>query len=439
MSARGNELVELYDALAVVYRAVPSSAASEWQSALQSVVYGGELLADGAVCYGAQQKERNDGTREEYAQANGDGDRVTAFSALDVAEPRPQDKELLPSGAVVPVAPESGEVLPVHVSEDGVDEAIVLLAEFPAAPTADKPGTGATTVLDPERVRAARGAVATETGSSAEVSLLFVSDTHVGYENRVTTGSGDLKPWVDELSSTDMFERIRNIAIAQNVDAVVHTGDVLDHNVDMESLDAVQSELDWLSAFGIPVYCIVGTHDLMSEQARYGVSVDGIAWLKQQVQSGMITELSTRPEQVADTALSLYGVSAGNVGIDDVAGGYSLSWQPTDLAFTPSAQDLNILCLHDGFTPYRTASTDVNLDKMLAESPVSFDCVLIGDEHHPKNGDFDTGYTFEARNGTPVLYTGPAMRISDAYENHDAFVTEVNISSRGVTTARHSV
>lgn len=76
MSARGNELVELYDVLTVVYRAVPPSAASEWRSALKSVVYGGELLAAEAACYGAQQKERNVGTREAYAQANGNGDRV---------------------------------------------------------------------------------------------------------------------------------------------------------------------------------------------------------------------------------------------------------------------------------------------------------------------------------------------------------------------------
>jgi len=73
----GNELTELYDSLSVLYGSLPSGVDSEWQEAVKSVLYGGELLADETSCYGAQQKARNLGKRKDYARRHGDGNRVT--------------------------------------------------------------------------------------------------------------------------------------------------------------------------------------------------------------------------------------------------------------------------------------------------------------------------------------------------------------------------
>ena len=67
-------------------------------------------------------------TRKEYVRQYGGGTRVTEFSAITVAEPRPRDRQYVPSGVVIPVAPESGEVLPVQVSTNEVDEAVSSLA-----------------------------------------------------------------------------------------------------------------------------------------------------------------------------------------------------------------------------------------------------------------------------------------------------------------------
>ena len=96
----GNELTELYDSLAVLYRSLPTDTDSEWREALKSVLYGGEFLAAGTSCYGAQQKNRNEGTRKEYAQQHGNGKQVTDFSAITVAEPRTSDRQyqLITSG-----------------------------------------------------------------------------------------------------------------------------------------------------------------------------------------------------------------------------------------------------------------------------------------------------------------------------------------------------
>lgn len=434
MSA-GNELTEFYDCLAVLYRSLLSEADSEWQEAVKSVLYGGELLADEASCYGAQQKDRNLGKRKEYAQRHGNGKRVTEFSAITVAEPRYSDRRYVPAGAKLPVAPESGEVLPVKVTSEEVDRAIALLAEFPAEPAADRPGVGVDVLLDPARVREARQ-TASQGAGDEETTVLFVSDTHLGYENRAETGRGKAMSWIDEISSRETIHRIRTIAIEQDVDVVLHTGDVLDHEVDPVTLDAAASSLDILSQLGIPVYCIIGTHDHNAAHPQHSGSVDGIAWL----QDGTLTELSATPTTVAGGPLDAYGVSAENVGIDDVGNYKSLGWRPSEIAFGAASPGPNVLCLHEGATPYRSRSVaDVDLDELLAESHVSFDCVLVGDEHRPKHDDFENGYAFETQDGTPVLYTGPAARVSWPYRDRDAFVTELSITDVGVTTTRHSV
>ena len=151
-------------------------------------------------------------------------------------------------------------------------------------------------------------------------------------------------------------------------------------------------------------------------------------------------ELSTSPRPVAGGPLDAYGIPAGNTGIGDVAKFKPLGWGPSDMEFGSSSPGPNVLCLHDGVTPYRDGSTaDIDLDQLLTRSGVSFDCVLVGDEHHPKNNDFETGYTFEAEDGTPVLYTGPALRITEPYRDRDAFVTELTISADGVAATRHTV
>jgi len=437
-SSQGNELAELYDSLSILYDSLPAHTDPEWKLALKSVLYGDELLAEKATCYGKQQKKRNHSKRKDYQRTHGNGNRITKFSAIQVREPRPQDKEYLPAGAVVPVAPESKTTLPVAVPTESIDQAISLLAELPPEPAADRPGDGVDVLLDPARVQKAREN-AGGTTSISEATVLFVSDTHLGYENRVTTGSGSTVSWIRDLSSSATFKRIRDVAIARDVDVIVHAGDVLDHEVDQDTLDGVESGLEALSAFDIPVYCIIGSHDHDSYQPKHRDSVDGIEWLKHQVRNGHLTELSTNAETVDTGPLNLYGISAGNVGIDDVGTYQSRSWTPADIVFTPTSQGLNLLCLHDGLTPYRSNGADVDLDRLLAQATVSFDCVLIGDEHRPKNGDFDGGYTFETADDTPVFYTGPAMRISESYREHDAFVTELTITADNITATRHTL
>ncbi|MFD1647979.1 metallophosphoesterase [Haloarchaeobius litoreus] len=266
-----------------------------------------------------------------------------------------------------------------------------------------------------------------------------MSDTHLGYENREKTGRGSTVSWIQNISSRETIGQVMQIALERNVDAIIHTGDILDHEVDQDTLDFANGILSGLSASEHPVYCIVGSHDHDSANPQHSNSVDGIAWLKTQIAKGHLSELSTNPTSVGGGSLSAYGISAGNVGIDDVGKFQSREWHPSEITFGPAPPGPNVLCLHDGLTPYRGPDADVDLDRLLAQSRVSFECVLIGDEHRPKNRNFENGYTFEADDGTPVFYTGPAMRISEPYRDHEAFATELMISVNSVETRRHEL
>lgn len=152
-----------------------------------------------------------------------------------------------------------------------------------------------------------------------------------------------------------------------------------------------------------------------------------------------MTELTTQPTQIGANSISVYGISADNIGIDGVGMNESRGWHPSKIAFGASATNLNILCLHDRVTTYRDSTEAVDLDRLLSQSRVAFDLVLIGDEHRPKDSEFGDGYKFGTKDGTPVLYTGPAMRISPAYHDQSAFVTELEISGSALSTTRHTV
>ena len=114
-------------------------------------------------------------------------------------------------------------------------------------------------------------------------------------------------------------------------------------------------------------------------------------------------------------------------------------WDADSVAFESVDATGQLLCLHDSVAPRRDTPEAVDLDRLLAGASPAFDCVLVGDEHRPDEADFETGYTFAASDGTPVLYTGPSVPISSAYDEHSPFVTELTISSAGVETTRHEL
>lgn len=133
---RATPLSEYYDGFYTVYRSLPSDAHPIWKEALTAVLFGGEGLAAGTNGYGTQQANRTETAISTLREENGNGKRITEFTCIETASPRAEDQEFVPSQQPLPVAPESGIVLPVDVDLNVISDAIDLLSEFPALPEA---------------------------------------------------------------------------------------------------------------------------------------------------------------------------------------------------------------------------------------------------------------------------------------------------------------
>jgi hypothetical protein len=151
-----NETAELYEAfgrfqafLDSVCTALEFDGNSPTQLWYESIRdrWGGSGPED-APSYGDQQRDRNTFSMDDYRDEFGDGDAVTEFKKVDLVEPDEHIRTVLPDSIgslenVVPVAPESGDPLPVVVrSQAELEAAQELLAEFPSNPEADKEQSG---------------------------------------------------------------------------------------------------------------------------------------------------------------------------------------------------------------------------------------------------------------------------------------------------------
>lgn len=152
-----NELAELYDAFEQLHTLLQRilSADSIKQSTIETAPmeqYKKTIKArnrgggsDDADSYGHQQYARNPFPMAVYRERYGNGDRVQNFNVIET-EPLTDNEqsELNRAGLIndgetfqLPVAPQSGERLPLIISSDeAADKAIKYLDEFPARPTA---------------------------------------------------------------------------------------------------------------------------------------------------------------------------------------------------------------------------------------------------------------------------------------------------------------
>jgi hypothetical protein len=132
--------------------ALPAETHPAWELALESVLFGGEGLASGATNYGEQQATRNDFKIADYRHQYGDGSHVREFPTLTTGPPREQDVSYVDAGLRLPVAPDSGAVLPLFVDAEDLPDALALLNEFPTAPAAQESGDATTMLLNAERL-----------------------------------------------------------------------------------------------------------------------------------------------------------------------------------------------------------------------------------------------------------------------------------------------
>ena len=231
--------------------------------------------------------------------------------------------------------------------------------------------------------------------------VIHTGDTHLGYRQYHRP-----ERRADFLTA---FERVVEDAIADGVDAVVHAGDLFhDRRPDLQDILGTLSVLRDLDDADIPFLAIVGNHETKRDAQ----------WLDLFESLGLATRLGDEPVTIGTTAF------------------YGLDFVPRsqrdalDYDFEPHDAEHAALVAHGLFEPFDYADWDT--ERLLTESSVDFDALLLGDNHKPDKVEMQ---------GAWVTYCGSTERAS-ADEREDrgynivrfAADEDVAISRRGLPT-----
>lgn len=212
-------------------------------------------------------------------------------------------------------------------------------------------------------------------------TVLHVSDTHLG--NR-QYGSDVRK---DDMA--EAFDQAIEIAVNENVDAVIHTGDLFDSRTpSLPEVTRCIQTLRKLDKADIPFYGIVGNHDRKMDQQ----------WLDLIRETGTAERLSREPTMV--------GGDVAVYGIDSVT---KPSWHSKDFSLEPPEDSgaFTLLCMHQLLAPPIPGSEDFMADhsaeEVLDRVGIDLDALALGDYHKPEE---------DVVNDVPVWYAGSTERCS---------------------------
>ncbi len=240
--------------------------------------------------------------------------------------------------------------------------------------------------------------------------VIHTGDTHLGYQQYHSPERRQ--------DFLDAFRGVVADAVADDVDAVVHAGDLFhDRRPELPDLLGTLSVLRELDDAGIPFLAVVGNHEVKRDAQ----------WLDLFADLGLATRLGDDPVVVGDTAF---------YGLDFVP---KSKREDLDYEFADHGATFSALVTHGLFQPFDYGDWDVEV--VLEESGVEFDAMLLGDNHKPQ--------TAQADDGTWLTYCGSTERAS-ADEREDrgynivtfdadgasdgADAGEVTISRRGLPT-----
>jgi DNA repair exonuclease SbcCD nuclease subunit len=229
--------------------------------------------------------------------------------------------------------------------------------------------------------------------------VIHTGDTHLGYRQYHSP-----ERRADFLAA---FEAVIEDAIAADVDAVIHAGDLFhDRQPALPDVHGAIEVLRDLREADIPFLAVVGNHERTRDQQ----------WLDLFATLDLATRLGREPTVVGNTAF------------------YGLDFVPRskradlDYEFAPHDSDHAALVSHGLFEPFPHADWDTG--ELLRASTVDFDAVLLGDNHTPDRAEVE---------GTWVTYCGSTER-TDASEreargyNIVTFEEAVSIRRRGLDT-----
>ncbi|MFT4930313.1 MAG: exonuclease SbcD [Natronomonas sp.] len=235
--------------------------------------------------------------------------------------------------------------------------------------------------------------------------VIHTGDTHIGYRQYHSPERRQ-----DYLRA---FRQVIDDAIEDEVDAVIHAGDLFhDRRPGLADLQGTISILRDLRAADIPFLAVVGNH----EQKRAG------QWLDLFEDLDLATHLGREPDVIDGTAI---------YGLDFVP---RSKREDLDYDFESSDADQALLVSHGLFEPF--AHADWDTERLLAESTVDFDALLLGDNHAPGKRQVE---------GAWVTYCGSTERTSASEREKRGYniVTaengQVEITRRGLDATREFV
>ena len=240
--------------------------------------------------------------------------------------------------------------------------------------------------------------------------VIHTGDTHIGY--RQYNAPERRRDFLDA------FEGVIDDAIEDDVEAVVHAGDLFhDRRPGLVDLQGTVEILGRLADATIPFLAVVGNHEGKRDAQ----------WLDLFADIGLATRLGSSPQVVDQVAL------------------YGLDFVPrskrSDLSYefepVPSEAEYAVLVSHGLFEPF--AHADWDTERLLEESTVEFDAVLLGDNHTP-----DTAEVLD----TWVTYCGSTERASASERDARGYnlisfpddgTADVSITRRSLTDTREFV
>ncbi len=232
--------------------------------------------------------------------------------------------------------------------------------------------------------------------------VIHTGDTHLGYQQyHVPARRQDF---------LDAFQQVVDDAADGDVDAVVHAGDLFhDRRPTLPDVMGALDVLRTLDDADVPFLAVVGNHESKREAQ----------WLDLFESLGLATRLGADPVEIGNTAF------------------YGLDFVPRskrdslDYEFADHDAEHAALVTHGLFEPFDLGEWDAR--EVLAEASVTFDAMLLGDNHDPGVKQVDEPH--EAW----LTYCGSTERASadereDRGYNLVAFDDGVDVRRRGLDT-----
>ncbi|MFC5970180.1 DNA double-strand break repair protein Mre11 [Halomarina salina] len=229
--------------------------------------------------------------------------------------------------------------------------------------------------------------------------VIHTGDTHIGYQQYH-------RPERRE-DFLDAFRRVLDDAAADDVDAVVHAGDLFhDRRPSLQDILGTLDALRTLAAADVPFLAVVGNHEAKRDAQ----------WLDLFESLGLAVRLDASPHVVGNTAF------------------YGLDFVPRsqrdalEYEFEDHDADHAALVTHGLFQPFDFGEWDAR--DIVEGSPVEFGALLLGDNHKADRAQVAD---------TWVTYCGSTERASadereDRGYNIVEFDGDVGISRRGIET-----